>query len=126
MKIEVDTVDSYQGREKDILILSCVRSQGIGFLKSQNRLCVALTRARYSLIVIGKAQCLSGDPMWNKLIEDAKDRRLYREIPEDYCSSPLEGTKRGIIERAILATEAKSMIAEESRLGERHTFHRRE
>ena len=56
---EVDTVDSFQGREKDVMILSCVRSQALGFLTSSNRLCVALTRARQSLIVIGNALCLN-------------------------------------------------------------------
>lgn len=53
MKIEVNTVDGFQGQERDVIIMSCVRSQKIGFLSDRQRLCVALTRARHSLIMCG-------------------------------------------------------------------------
>lgn len=56
--VEVDTVDSFQGREKDIIIISCVRTEDTGFLKNPKRLNVALTRARHSLLIIGDADCL--------------------------------------------------------------------
>ena len=50
--VSVDTVDSFQGQEKDVIIISCVRSTGdIGFLRQPKRLNVALTRAKYSLYV---------------------------------------------------------------------------
>jgi len=53
--ISVNTVDSYQGQENDILILSTVRSKtwNIEFLKDDRRLNVAITRARYSFIIFG-------------------------------------------------------------------------
>lgn len=77
--VEVDTVDSFQGREKDVVVFSCVRTaainRGIGFVRDVRRMNVGLTRARSSLIILGSAQALSeGSADWAELIEDASSR----------------------------------------------------
>jgi senataxin len=79
-QVEVSTVDSFQGREKDFIIFSCVRASehggGIGFLKQTNRMNVALTRARLGMFVLCKFTTLTRDPTWRALIEDANERGL--------------------------------------------------
>ena len=54
VSIDLCTVDRYQGHEADVVFLSLVRTARIGFLDSPNRLNVALTRARYQLVIVGK------------------------------------------------------------------------
>lgn len=60
-RIEINTVDGFQGREKDIVIISCVRasnSRSIGFLQDARRMNVAITRARSCLWICGCARAL--------------------------------------------------------------------
>ena len=71
--VRVTTVDNYQGEENDIILLSLVRSNhegSIGFLKTDNRVCVALSRARHALIAIGNfVQLAEKSPLWRKIVE---------------------------------------------------------
>lgn len=80
--IEIASVDAFQGREKDIIIMSCVRSnelQGIGFLRDPRRLNVALTRAKYGIIIVGNARVLSRAPLWNLLLHHYRDNDVLVE-----------------------------------------------
>merc|ERR1719471_2297326 len=78
----VRTVDAFQGSECDVIVISCVRTESIGFVKESERLNVALTRARNALYVVGNFYALEGNPMWKSLVSDAKARRVIHSIRE--------------------------------------------
>jgi superfamily I DNA and/or RNA helicase len=68
--ISVDTVDGFQGQERDIIIISMVRSNdegNIGFLNDLRRMNVAITRARMKLIIIGNSDTMCRHPFYRKL-----------------------------------------------------------
>jgi len=70
--LEIDSVDGFQGREKEAVVLSLVRSNTegeIGFLADVRRLNVALTRARRKLLVTGDSATLSVLPFYRRLFE---------------------------------------------------------
>ena len=77
--VEVSTVDAFQGREKDIVIVSCVRApshgrdvESIGFLADRHRLNVLLSRARLACWVVGHASTLRRNDDWRALVEAAE------------------------------------------------------
>ena len=70
--ISVNTVDGFQGQERDVIIISLVRSNddgNIGFLRDLRRMNVAMTRARMKLIIIGSVATLTRHPFYRKLHE---------------------------------------------------------
>ncbi|KAF3902376.1 hypothetical protein ABW20_dc0101005 [Dactylellina cionopaga] len=80
--IEFNTTDAFQGREREIIIFSCVRASQkstVGFLSDIRRMNVGLTRARSSLFVLGNAQTLGKNEFWARLVDDARDRSCYTE-----------------------------------------------
>ncbi|NXO37661.1 SETX helicase, partial [Locustella ochotensis] len=92
---EVDTVDAFQGREKDCIIVSCVRANSpegsaLPFLASLQRLNVTITRARFSLFILGRLQTLMEDKNWNHLIQDAQKRgAIIRTTEKNYKKEAL-------------------------------------
>ncbi len=78
--LEVRTVDGFQGREKETVIISLVRSnaQGnVGFLEDVRRLNVSLTRARRKLVVVGDGSTISSHPVYQRFIEYVDSNGLY-------------------------------------------------
>ena len=70
--ISVNTVDGFQGQERDIILISLVRANDegqIGFLRDLRRMNVAITRARMKLIILGDASTLTQHPFYKKLYE---------------------------------------------------------
>lgn len=113
--MEFNTIDGFQGREVDILILSTVRSSdSIGFVADIRRMNVALTRARLSLWILGNERTLQKNCDWAALLKDARKRNLvisvkrpYKSISEnilgntpdtncsgDYSGTPVEAAKK--------------------------------
>ena len=103
-EVELHTVDGYQGREKDVILVSTARGPqpnraskasgsssssssggggggGVGFLADTRRMNVALTRAKSSLVVCGSAQALQVDPHWRALVNMATRQRVCAQVP---------------------------------------------
>jgi len=81
--LEISTIDGFQGKEKDIILLSLVRANEkgeIGFLKDYRRLNVAITRAKRKLIVFGNSETLESDNIYRKWINFIKKKGKIIEI----------------------------------------------
>ncbi len=83
--LEIDTVDGFQGREKEVVLLTMVRSNPtgeIGFLADTRRSNVALTRARRKLIVVGDSATLGGNPFYAQLLDHFESCGAYQSVFE--------------------------------------------
>lgn len=81
--VEVYSVDGYQGREKEVVILSFVRSnksKELGFLTDLRRLNVALTRAKRKLIAIGDSETLKINKTYKRFIEFVKEKGVFVQL----------------------------------------------
>lgn len=84
--LEIDTVDGFQGREKEAVLISCVRSNTtgeIGFLADTRRMNVALTRARRKLIVVGDSATLGGHEFYGAMLSYFESIAAYRTVWEE-------------------------------------------
>lgn len=83
--VNVQTIDSFQGQERDIIYISLVRSNDameIGFLKDYRRMNVALTRAKKYLVIIGDSATLGNDPFYQAFLEYVELHGAYRSAWE--------------------------------------------
>jgi ATP-dependent RNA/DNA helicase IGHMBP2 len=85
--LEIDSVDGFQGREKEAVVVSLVRSNSdgdIGFLGDVRRMNVALTRARRKLVVIGDSATVTNHPFYQRMIEYFESIAAYHSIWEEW------------------------------------------
>ena len=85
-ELEIDTVDGFQGREKEAIVISLVRSNErgeIGFLSDLRRMNVAMTRARRKLLMVGDSATLSSDPFYARLVAHCESQGAYRTVWEE-------------------------------------------
>ena len=83
--ININTIDSFQGQERDVIFISMTRSNdegNIGFLSDIRRMNVAMTRARKKLVVIGDSATLSRLPYYAGFISYAEDQNAYQSAWE--------------------------------------------
>ncbi len=83
--LRISTIDSFQGQEKDTIIVSLVRSNDdgdIGFLKDYRRMNVAITRAKERLIIIGDSATIGADAFYNALLTYIEQNGTYRTVWE--------------------------------------------
>ncbi|MDW3209668.1 MAG: AAA domain-containing protein [Reichenbachiella sp.] len=84
-KLAVNTIDSFQGQERDVIYISLVRSNEngeIGFLSDTRRMNVALTRARKKLVVIGDSATIGQHPFYEKFLDYINEIDAYRSAFE--------------------------------------------
>ncbi|MEQ9304486.1 MAG: AAA domain-containing protein, partial [Marinoscillum sp.] len=83
--ITINSVDAFQGQERDVMIISLVRSNPngeIGFLADERRMNVAMTRAKHLLVMVGDSATLSANPFFDELIQDMQQRNFYHSAFE--------------------------------------------
>lgn len=84
-KIAINTIDGFQGQERDVVFISLVRSNDdgkIGFLSDLRRMNVAMTRARMKLVIIGSAATLTRHPFYEKLFLSQKKEKGAKKVSE--------------------------------------------
>ncbi len=85
-ELEIDSVDGFQGREKEAVVISLVRSNlrgEIGFLADIRRMNVAMTRARRKLIVLGDSATLASHPFYGRMLEYFESLSAYHTVWEE-------------------------------------------
>lgn len=85
--VEIKSIDGFQGREKEVIILSLVRAndnEEIGFLRDKRRLNVAITRAKRKLMIVGDAKTLASHRIYARLIDYILKQGLFKPALLDY------------------------------------------
>ncbi|KAL2254379.1 UNVERIFIED_CONTAM: putative helicase MAGATAMA 3 [Sesamum indicum] len=113
--VDINTVDGFQGREKDVAIFSCVRAskdKGIGFVADFRRMNVGITRARASVLVVGSASTLKRDDHWKNLVESAEQRNVLFKTLTKLKSQVSKPYNDFFSEANLKSMEVKESMAE--------------
>lgn len=95
--ITINTIDGFQGQERDVVLISLVRANeegNIGFLRELRRMNVAITRAKMKLIIVGAADTLTRHPFYKKLYEYVeRDGKIVRPTEDEAPNENNEQTE---------------------------------
>jgi superfamily I DNA and/or RNA helicase len=83
--ISINTVDAFQGQERDVILISLTRSNDrgeIGFLAEEKRMNVAMTRARFKLLIVGDSATLSSNGFFDRMIKYYQEKEWYNSAFE--------------------------------------------
>ncbi|KAG0344460.1 hypothetical protein BG004_004465 [Podila humilis] len=80
--VQISTVDAFQGSEKEVIIVSTVRTESIGFIDNRQRVNVALSRSKRHLFLVGNSRLLSSNQLWGQIINT-------------HCAESIDGVTRG-------------------------------
>jgi len=123
-EIQVNSVDAFQGSEKNFIIVSTVRSnhpqKAIGFLTDPNRFNVMVSRAKISFIVIGNLNYLqSAHPMWSNFVSYAKSKdRFFTQFLDEEKVMMIKQAEKERSEKARLEAEEKIISEEKMKAAE--------
>lgn len=118
--LEVATVDSFQGREKEVICISLVRSNEeseIGFLADARRMNVAMTRAKSLLVVVCDSETVSTNPVMERMISYAETHGLYRSAVVEFTDIVGTFSQLRRPKEAIVAEKLRSKLTLSNGLG---------
>ncbi|XP_070804731.1 5'-3' DNA helicase ZGRF1 [Pituophis catenifer annectens] len=98
--VQVSTVDAFQGAEKEIIVLSCVRTRQVGFIDSEKRVNVALTRGKRHLFIVGNLNCLRKNKLWGSVIQHCTGRKNGLQHANQ-CEQQLNDIVKSYFERKM-------------------------
>ncbi|XP_043282697.1 probable helicase senataxin isoform X2 [Venturia canescens] len=91
---DANTIDQFRGQERDVIIVTCIGKESFKVLSEREKLCVALTRAKHSLIVCGNFHNFWRDSLLSSLVADSRSRGVYVKMTVPFS---LEKVKRYIL-----------------------------